>query len=61
MRWLHHLGFKPVRHRKGVYIDGHERDDVVLHRGKYLREMAALRAWHRPPPACSDEEPRIQR
>ena len=55
MRWLHHLGFKPVSHRKGVYIDGHERDDVVLHHGKYLREMAAFRASHRPPPACSDE------
>jgi hypothetical protein len=60
IRWLHHLGFKPVSHRKGVYIDGHERDDVVLHRGKYLREMAALRASHRPPPACSDEEPQIR-
>ena len=24
IRWLHHLGFKPVSHKKGVYIDGHE-------------------------------------
>lgn len=31
-RWLHHLGFRPVSHKKGVYIDGHERDDVVKHR-----------------------------
>ena len=60
VRWLYHLGFKPVSHRKGVYIDGHEREDVVLHRGKYLREMAALRSSHQPPPACSDEEPRIR-
>ena len=30
--WLHHFGFKPVSHRKGVYIDGHLRDDVVKHR-----------------------------
>ena len=28
-RWLHKLGFKPSSSRKGVYIDGHERDDVV--------------------------------
>ena len=40
VRWLHYL---PVRHHKGVYIDGHERDDVVKHRGKYLSTMAALR------------------
>ena len=25
VRWLHHLGFKQVSHKKGVYIDGHER------------------------------------
>ena len=31
IRWLHHLGFKPVSHRKGVYIDGHEREDIVFH------------------------------
>ena len=31
-RWLHHLGFSPRSHRKGVYIDGHEREDVVEHR-----------------------------
>ena len=24
IRWLHHLGFKPRSHKKGVYIDGHE-------------------------------------
>ena len=29
IRWLHHLGFKPKSHQKGVYIDGHEREDVV--------------------------------
>ena len=29
VRWLHHLGFKLVSHKKGVYIDGHEREDVV--------------------------------
>ena len=60
VRWLHYLGFKPVSHRKGVYIDGHERDDVVKHRGKYLSTMAALRESHRPSPPCSDEPPQVR-
>ena len=60
VRWLHHLGFKPVSHRKGVYINGHERDDVVKHCKKYLNTLAALREAHRPPPTCSDEPPRIR-
>ena len=32
IRWLHKLGFKPISHKKGIYIDGHEREDVVKHR-----------------------------
>ena len=31
-KWLHDLGFHPHSHRKGIYIDGHERDDVVEYR-----------------------------
>ncbi len=27
-KWLHILGFKQLNHQKGVYFDGHERDDV---------------------------------
>ena len=27
-RWLHHLGFSQKNHHEGVYLDGHERDDV---------------------------------
>ena len=27
-KWLHELGFRPHSHKKGVFIDGHERDDV---------------------------------
>ena len=34
-----HLGFKPVSYRKGVYIDGCEREDVK-HWEKYLHTMA---------------------
>lgn len=46
IRWLHHLGFKPVSHRKGVYNDRHKREDVIKHYEKYLDTMAALRASH---------------
>ena len=38
-RWLHELGFEVLDKKKGVYIDGHEGDDVVQHRRKFLRQM----------------------
>ena len=60
VRWLHHLGFKPRDHKKGVYIDGHEREDVVKHRQRYLKQMEDLRKAHQPLPQCSDEEPRVR-
>ena len=28
-RWLHRLGFRKIGHKKGAYVDGHEREDVV--------------------------------
>jgi len=31
-RWLHKLGFNQKRYGKGVYFDGHERDDVGAER-----------------------------
>ena len=58
--WLHHLGFKPVSHKKGVYIDGHEREDVVKHRESLLKTLHDLRISHCPLPLCSDEPPRIR-
>ena len=60
VRWLHHLGFKPVSHKKGVYIDGHEREDVVKHRKDLLKVFHDLRSSHRPLPPCSDEPPRVR-
>ena len=48
VRWLHHLGFKPRDHKKGVYIDGHEREDVIKHRQRYLKQMEDLRKAHQP-------------
>lgn len=43
-----------------MYIDGHERDNVVHHRKSLLKTLGELRASHRPPPLCSDEPPRIR-
>ena len=54
-RWLHKLGFQPSSTRKGVYIDGHERNDVVEYRTLYLRRLEILSNTHAPPPLCTDE------
>ena len=35
-RWLHKLGFSPSSTKKGVYFDGHERQDVVHYRKLFL-------------------------
>ena len=48
IRWLHHLGFHPQSHKKGVYVDGHEREDVVLHCPEYMGEMKDLCDTHLP-------------
>ena len=37
--WMHKLGFQQKRYGKGVYFDGHEREDVILDRQKYLQFM----------------------
>ena len=54
-RWLRRLGFRPTSHKKGAYVDGHERDDVVAHRKEFLEDMKTLRETHLPPPPPSDE------
>ena len=54
-RWLHKLGFNPSSTKKGLYIDGHEREDVVEYRKLYLRKLEVLEATHRPPPPVSGE------
>ena len=57
VRWWHHLGFKPMSHKKGIYIDGHEREDVVKYRSIYLKAMEDYRSNHQPRPMCSDKQP----
>ena len=40
--WLHALGFPPMPYHKGIYVDGHEREDVVKNRKMYLRKIEIL-------------------
>ncbi len=46
-----------MSHKKGVYIDGHEREDVVKYQADYLNLMESYRNTHQPRPLCSDETP----
>ena len=41
-KWMHEMGFVVLTARKGSYVDGHERDDVVEYRKKFLQRMVAL-------------------
>lgn len=41
--WLHEMGFSYQQFNKGIYFDGHEREDVVEHRKKYLATLATLK------------------
>ena len=38
-RWLNKLGFQACHVQKGVYIDGHERGEVVAARKNYIEFM----------------------
>ncbi len=44
---LHDLGFSCQQFTKGVYFDGHEREDVVKDRGSYLKKLESMekRSW----------------
>ena len=54
-RWLHMLGFQPSKTHKGIYVDGHERADVVDYRKLYLRKLEVLETTHAPLPRCIDD------
>ena len=41
-RWMITLGFPRVHHQKGVYSDGHDRDNVVMYRNSFLKTMEEL-------------------
>jgi len=38
-RWLTKLGYELKEMKKGIYVDGHEREDVVTYRNKFLKEF----------------------
>jgi hypothetical protein len=40
MRWLHTLGMSYMQYTKGLYINGHERPDVVSYRDAFLERMS---------------------
>ena len=54
-RFLCDLGFQRVdSSKKGVYIDGHERQDVVEERTRYLDRVHERESNHLPSPSPSD-------
>ena len=45
-KWLHYLGFEVLTVSKGIFIDGHERDDVVQTRKTFLQKMTKIGFLH---------------
>ena len=42
-KWLNRLGFYVTKEKKGVYINGHERADIIEYRqNKFLFKIALL-------------------
>ena len=39
---MHQLGFEVLSKKKGTFVDGHKREDVVQYRKKFLRKMVGL-------------------
>ena len=56
-KWLYDLGFEILQLSKGVFIDGHERSDVVESRVKFLKTMTAC-GFLRPDNAPTEEAAR---
>ena len=54
-RWLHRMGLTPQSHKKGSYVDGHERENIIKSREEFLKLITDLKRSHKPPPPCSDE------
>lgn len=40
--WLNKLGYRYTDIKKGIFLDGHEREDVVKDRGEFLKKMEML-------------------
>ena len=44
IRWLHHLGMDYLKYCKGLYIDGHERPDIVEYRDAFLNGWLSIKS-----------------
>ena len=59
--WLHNLGFSQTHHHKGMYFDGHERDDIVQYRHKFVQKLDDLdrrcEYGNHPPQLLENEKP----
>ena len=58
--WLYNLGFSQTHHHKGMYFDGHERDDVQ-YRHKFFQKLDDLdrrcEYGNHPPQLLENEKP----
>ena len=45
-KWLHEMGFEVLTARKGIFVNGHERPDVIESREKFLRKMVKVGSLH---------------
>lgn len=70
IRWIHYLGMNYLTYSKGLYVDGHERPDVVEYRNAFLQRMSEHSKYFfqydgenmtdvTPPSIQSDQRPRI--
>lgn len=41
-KWFHKQGFEALTPAKGMFFDGHEREDVIEYRGQFLRKMIEI-------------------
>ena len=72
--WLNQLGLVYGRYRKGVFIDGHEREDVVLYRNEvflprwkllqrrmviFQEDASGTVTWSAPPTLLPGEKPLV--
>lgn len=39
-RWLQKLGYSLTEVKKGVYVDGHEREDIVEYHKEFLSKIS---------------------
>ena len=58
-QWLHKLGFEQLSPSKGMYFDGHEREDVIVYRQKLVNmiEIGFLHPDQAPTPEAAQTFP----